>query len=187
MSLLCSHSSSLECRYWDEEQLAWSTEGCATVLYNGTDGAGGGAAASGGFVGCECTHLSDFVAVKVRANPNPGPGPGPDPSFVAGKVRRACTAEPLASAKHDMALAPAQVPTTAYGDLRFGTIDAASLVTTNVDCTQGGVWLTLYKENASAPQARPAPLFMPRPAIQPRRTHPAAFHPHPPTAACFDT
>ena len=106
---------------------------------------------------------------------------------MAVKVRRACTAEPLASAKHDIALAPAQVPTTAYGDLRFGTIDAASLVTTNVDCTQGGVWLTLYKENASAPQARPAPLFMPRPAIQPRRTHPAAFHPHPPTAACCDT
>ena len=74
VSLLCSHSSSLECRYWDEEQLAWSTEGCATVLYNGTDGAGGGGAASGGFVGCECTHLSDFVAVKVRAKPNPGPG-----------------------------------------------------------------------------------------------------------------
>ena len=100
--------STLECRYWDEEEHFWSTEGCRTVVY--AENEGGGLAGSGGQPSCECTHLSDFVAVKV--------------------------------------------PTNAFGDIRFGTINAASLVTTNIDCTEGGVWLTLYKDNASAPEVR---------------------------------
>ena len=56
-------ASTLECRYWDEEQQRWSTDGCATHVYNGTGGTGGGG--GGAFVGCACSHLSDFVAVKV--------------------------------------------------------------------------------------------------------------------------
>jgi hypothetical protein len=47
----------LECRYWDEEVLAWSTEGCLTKVYNGTSG--------GSYTGCECSHLSEFVSVTV--------------------------------------------------------------------------------------------------------------------------
>jgi hypothetical protein len=47
-----------------------------------------------------------------------------------------------------------KVPTNAFGDIRFGTINVASLVTTNIDCTEGGVWLTLYKDNATAPEMR---------------------------------
>ena len=97
-----SCESSLECRYWDEDRGEWSTEGCYTRVYNGTDG--------GSFVGCECTHLSDFVAVKV--------------------------------------------PTRAFGNIRFGTINSDNLVTTNVECTQGGLWLNLLKYNDSAPQIR---------------------------------
>ena len=100
-------ANTLECRYWDEEQERWSTDGCMTRVYNGTGGGGGG---GGAFVGCECTHLSDFVAVKV--------------------------------------------PTHAYGEIRFGQIDAASLVTTNVQCTQGGLWLTLRKRQDDAPPLR---------------------------------
>ena len=46
----------LECRFWDPEASAWSTEGCTTTRYNKS-----GAIA----IGCECSHLSDFVAVKV--------------------------------------------------------------------------------------------------------------------------
>ena len=95
-----SCESSLECRYWDEELDAWSTEGCYTRVYTGSSG-------EAGFVGCECTHLSDFVAVKV--------------------------------------------PTRAYGEIRFGSINADNLVTTNVQCTQGGLWLTLSKRDGSAP------------------------------------
>ena len=99
-------ASTLECRYWDEAAGRWSTDGCATRVYNGTDGGGAG------FVGCACSHLSDFVAVKV--------------------------------------------PTRAYGDMHFGQIDASSLTTTNVQCTQGGLWLTLRKGQDDAPPLRRA-------------------------------
>ena len=101
-------ASTLECRYWDETRQQWSTDGCATHVYNGTSGTGGGGV--GAFVGCACSHLSDFVAVKV--------------------------------------------PTHAYGDMHFGQIDASSLVTTNVQCTQGGLWLTLRKRQDDAPPLR---------------------------------
>lgn len=70
-------SSTLECRYWDEEAHAWSTEGCRTVVY--AEDEGGGLAGSGGQPSCECTHLSDFVAVKVPTKPTPNPGPNSDP------------------------------------------------------------------------------------------------------------
>ena len=46
----------LECRYWDHNASAWSTEGCTTTQYNES-----GQVA----VGCSCNHLSDFVAIKV--------------------------------------------------------------------------------------------------------------------------
>ena len=50
----------LQCRFWDTVALRWSTEGCATRIYNGTDGDGMSAA-----TGCECSHLSEFVSVTV--------------------------------------------------------------------------------------------------------------------------
>ena len=56
-------AETLECRYWDEENTIWSTEGCETRLYNGTDG--------GSFTGCECSH----------PNPSPNPSPNPDPNL----------------------------------------------------------------------------------------------------------
>ena len=34
-------ASTLECRYWDEAQQQWSTDGCATHVYNGTGGSEG--------------------------------------------------------------------------------------------------------------------------------------------------
>ena len=49
----------LECRYWDEEALAWSTYGCVTKVYNGTSANGGS------YTGCSCSHLSEFVSVTV--------------------------------------------------------------------------------------------------------------------------
>ena len=44
-------------RYWDEANTIWSTDGCVTKVYNGTDG--------GAFTGCECSHLSEFVSITV--------------------------------------------------------------------------------------------------------------------------
>ena len=64
-------------------------------------------------------------------DPNPNPNPNLNPNCVAVKV-----------------------PTHAYGDIRFGQIDASSLVTTNVQCTQGGLWLTLRKRQDGAPPLR---------------------------------
>merc|ERR1719272_2661579 len=46
----------MECRYYDHNTSAWSTEGCTTTQYNKS-----GVSA----IGCSCNHLSDFVAVKV--------------------------------------------------------------------------------------------------------------------------
>ena len=40
-------------RYWNESKSAWVTDGCATVE------------ADGGFVRCECSHLSEFIVVEV--------------------------------------------------------------------------------------------------------------------------
>ena len=91
-------ASTLECRFWDEELAEWSSEGCVTRVYKGKDG--------DSFVGCETSHLSDFVAVKV--------------------------------------------PTEAYGDIRFGVIDASTLRATNVQATYGGLWLTLHKRQDEA-------------------------------------
>ena len=44
----------LQCRFFDEALDAWSTEGCETVELSDRSG-----------VGCSCSHLSDFIAVKV--------------------------------------------------------------------------------------------------------------------------
>ena len=61
MKALANHepacAETLECRYWDEENTIWSTDGCVTKVYNGTDG--------GAFTGCECSHLSEFVSITV--------------------------------------------------------------------------------------------------------------------------
>ena len=46
-------TKAVECRYWDVERRAWSSRGCRTVERNGT-----------GTTGCECNHLSDFIAVR---------------------------------------------------------------------------------------------------------------------------
>ena len=43
----------IECNYWDEERLTWSTDGCETVP-----------TADGGMA-CSCTHLTDFTSVQV--------------------------------------------------------------------------------------------------------------------------
>eukprot|EP00966_Prymnesium_polylepis_P122614 2834786-Prymnesium_polylepis.1 len=48
---LCSKA--LECRYFDETLRQWSTQGCNTIELEG------------GGLGCDCSHLSDFIAVKV--------------------------------------------------------------------------------------------------------------------------
>ena len=89
----------LECRYWDEDNLQWSTEGCVTTIYNGTDGSA--------FTGCECSHLSEFVSVTV--------------------------------------------PTDAFGDVEFGSIDVADGSLTHVSGERGGMWLTVHKEAARTP------------------------------------
>jgi len=47
--------ASLQCKFWDEMAQEWREEGCETVALNGTDGA----------VGCRCTHLTDFISIKV--------------------------------------------------------------------------------------------------------------------------
>ena len=51
-------TSTLECRYWVEETAEWSTDGCVTVEYNGTE-------TDGAALGCSCSHLSDFVSIQV--------------------------------------------------------------------------------------------------------------------------
>ena len=51
-------ASTLECRYWVEETAEWSTDGCVTVEYNGTE-------TDGNVLGCSCSHLSDFVSIQV--------------------------------------------------------------------------------------------------------------------------
>jgi hypothetical protein len=51
---------SIECRFWDNDQLQWSTRGCRTVLYNSTE-----SVRMGAFTGCECSHLSEYVSVTV--------------------------------------------------------------------------------------------------------------------------
>ena len=68
---------------------------------------------------------------NLDPTPNTSPNPNLNPNCVAVKV-----------------------PTHAYGDIRFGQIDASSLVTTNVQCTQGGLWLTLRKRQDGAPPLR---------------------------------
>ena len=92
-------AETLECRYWDEDNLAWSTDGCETKLYNGTGG--------GSFTGCECSHLSEFVSITV--------------------------------------------PTEAYGDVQFGSIDVASGNLTHVRGEQGGMWLAVHKNATHVP------------------------------------
>ena len=103
MKALASHepacAETLECRYWDEANTIWSTDGCVTKVYNGTDG--------GAFTGCECSHLSEFVSITV--------------------------------------------PTDAYGDVQFGSIDVASGNLTHVRGEQGGMWLAVHKESTRLP------------------------------------
>jgi len=89
----------LECRYWDEENLVWSTEGCETKVYNGTDG--------GSFTGCECNHLSEFVSVTV--------------------------------------------PTNAFGNVKFGSLDVNDGNLTHVSGERGGMWLVVNKEKSHMP------------------------------------
>ena len=50
-------ANSLECRFWDEGREEWSSEGCTTRVFKGNGG--------DSFIGCETSHLTDFVAVKV--------------------------------------------------------------------------------------------------------------------------
>ena len=53
-------NEALECRFWEEAQGAWVSDGsCRTVPLTGSDGG----------VRCECDHLTDFVVVKVHPCP----------------------------------------------------------------------------------------------------------------------
>jgi len=52
-SSLCN--SVLLCKFWDESRAQWSSDGCRTVALDG----------GGGLVGCQCDHLTDFIAIKV--------------------------------------------------------------------------------------------------------------------------
>ena len=53
-------NEALECRFWEEAQGAWVSDGsCRTVPLTGSDGG----------VRCECDHLTDFVVVKVYPCP----------------------------------------------------------------------------------------------------------------------
>ena len=57
----------MDCKYWDEEAQAWSTEGVTTSLMTGGGGASsaGGSGGSGGVVGTQCAtmHLTTFGGV----------------------------------------------------------------------------------------------------------------------------
>jgi hypothetical protein len=57
--------ASLQCKFWDTEAQAWSGEGCETVALNGTDNS----------VGCLCTHLTDFISIKVPGLSFSAPSP----------------------------------------------------------------------------------------------------------------
>ena len=75
----------MECRYYDHNTSAWSTEGCTTTQYNRS-----GVSA----IGCSCSHLSDFVAVKVPTSlrekldlalivvPRSSPAADPPPDYI---------------------------------------------------------------------------------------------------------
>ena len=75
----------MECRYFDHNTSAWSTEGCTTTQYNRS-----GVSA----IGCSCSHLSDFVAVKVPTSlrekldlalivvPRSSPAADPPPDYI---------------------------------------------------------------------------------------------------------
>jgi len=45
----------LLCKFWDESEERWSSDGCRTVKFDG----------EGGLVGCQCDHLTDFISIKV--------------------------------------------------------------------------------------------------------------------------
>ncbi|KOO22186.1 hypothetical protein Ctob_008252 [Chrysochromulina tobinii] len=45
-------ATTVECRFWNETEDSWSTNGCATTM--GADGS----------VGCSCTHLTEFIAFE---------------------------------------------------------------------------------------------------------------------------
>eukprot|EP00966_Prymnesium_polylepis_P083838 1941461-Prymnesium_polylepis.1 len=46
-------NEAIECRYFDQELGLWTTDGCHTVELQA------------GELGCECSHLSEFIAVKI--------------------------------------------------------------------------------------------------------------------------
>jgi len=50
-------AEALECRYWDEAAAGWRTDGCRTVELDGTSE-----------IGCECDHLTDFIAVRTPSS-----------------------------------------------------------------------------------------------------------------------
>ena len=68
-------ATTVECRYWDEIESIWSTDGCTTTL--GADGS----------VGCSCDHLTEFIAFEfptvVHELQSPPPSP-PDACALAG-------------------------------------------------------------------------------------------------------
>ena len=45
-------ATTVECRFWNETEDTWSTNGCSTTM--GADGS----------VGCSCTHLTEFIAFE---------------------------------------------------------------------------------------------------------------------------
>jgi hypothetical protein len=67
--------TALQCKFWDTQAKEWSEEGCETVALNGTTDS----------VGCRCTHLTDFISIKVPvlcpcpSTPSPLPSLHPTP------------------------------------------------------------------------------------------------------------
>ena len=53
-----SCEETIECRFWHEDEQQWSSSGCTTLQLNTTF------AGQSGIV-CSCSHLSDYVAVRV--------------------------------------------------------------------------------------------------------------------------
>ena len=60
-------ATTVECRYWDEIENIWSTDGCATTL--GSDGS----------VGCSCDHLTEFIAFEFPTVVHELQSPPPSP------------------------------------------------------------------------------------------------------------
>ena len=123
----------VECRYFNEEVEAWTTDGCFTVELEG------------GLLGCECSHLSDFIAIKVGRPTERALLFAPDPfRWISMDV-----AQP--TPRHASHLSPPsrhKVPSAFTGTVEFVQLDIGTAVTLHCECVQG-VQVTLQKGRQS--------------------------------------